>query len=704
MVTIHEKQAQTFQTLGLGTLLPGSCVVMEELNGAYELEMKHPYDEGGKWQRLERGRILYASTPRGMQPFRIYYVKPTMDEITVNARHIFYDLLDNQCKPISHSGTAGAALTAIQAAFAYPMPFSFDTDITLTGTLTTGRLNPIQVLLSDEDEVTSFVKGYGGELHRDGFHASLKTTLGQDRGAAIRYGKNLVGLEVTEDESEVRTRIACCGENGTATVDSPYLSAYLYPKIYTLEDESKSLSELRQEAQALLDGGCDIPSINIKVDFVALAKTVEYREYAVLEEVFLGDWVTVVHSRMGFHKRAKVISYEWDCLLERYNTVELGDFIPTLASSVTSGVKSGSLASAAAVGTAAVSAALQAHLQDYNNPHHVPTGGGTGNMTTAVYDPRSEKRDVFAHERRRDNPHGVTAAQVGARPDTWLPTAGQIGVSNPNLLDNWYFGNPVNQRGKTEYPGNANYTIDRWWGQYDTNLKIKDDGIVMDGSWNIDQHLENTLPNGTYTLSVLFKEHKGTDVLRAIIGNKATGDINVNATYESDGLLSVTATSDKINRLTFGFAGKGTDSVKLIAAKLELGSLQTLAHKENGQWVLNEIPNYAEELAKCQRYLLPIDGVGRYPATISGTADTVQIFVPTPVTLRSAPSISGSFNVSFCVNTGAYNTTSFAVSSTLLTAAGFLILGTAVWSSGKPSVYQGGVAVLTDKVFALAEL
>nr|DAR00326.1 MAG TPA: hypothetical protein [Caudoviricetes sp.] len=178
----------------------------------------------------------------------------------------------------------------------------------------------------------------------------------------------------------------------------------------------------------------------------------------------------------------------------------------------------------------------------------------------------------------------------------------KIYAVNKNLLDNWYFGNPVNQRGKTEYPGNANYTIDRWWGQYDTNLKIKDDGIVMDGSWNIDQHLENTLPNGTYTLSVLFKEHKGTDVLRAIIGNKATGDINVNATYESDGLLSVTATSDKINRLTFGFAGKGTDSVKLIAAKLELGSTQTLAHQENGQWVLNEIPNYAEELAKCQRY------------------------------------------------------------------------------------------------------
>ena len=371
MITIHEKTAKTFDTFGLGALVPSHCVVEEELNGAYELELKHPYDDGGKWKRIERGRILYASTPRGMQPFRIYYVKPTMKEIAVNARHIFYDLLDNQCEPISHSGTATAALAALQAAFAYPMPFSFDTDISLTGTLTTGRMNPVQALLSDDDEATSFVKGYGGELLRDGFRVSVKAALGQDRGVSIRYGKNLVGLAVTEDESNVKTRIVCYGKNGSATLDSPHLGDYIYPKIYTLEDENKTLSEVQEEAQALLDGGCDIPSINIKVDFVALEKTVEYREYAVLEEVFLGDMVTVTNTKMGFRKRAKVISYEWDCLLEQYNDVELGDFIPTLAASVTSGVKSGSLASSAAVGTAAVMAALQAHLNDTNNPHHV---------------------------------------------------------------------------------------------------------------------------------------------------------------------------------------------------------------------------------------------------------------------------------------------------------------------------------------------
>ena len=373
MITIHEKTAQTFNTLGLGALLPASCIVTEELNGAYELEMEHPYDADGKWKRIEEGRIIYASTPRGRQPFRIYRIRPDMNGITVNARHIFYDLLDNQCNSISYSGTAVGALQAIQGAFAYAMPFTFTTDIPTSGTLSTGRMNPIQALLSDDDETTSFVRGFGGEVLRDGFDVSIKTSTGQDRDVAIRYGKNLIGLEVTQDESDVKTRIQCYGKNGSATVDSPYLGAYLYPKIHTLEDENKTVSELREEAQALLDGGVDIPLVNIKVDFIPLSKTVEYKNYAILEDVQLGDIVTVIHNKMNFSKRARVISYEWDCILEQYNEVELGDFMPTLASSVTSGVRSGHLASSAYVNASAVMAALQAHLNDHSNPHQVTT-------------------------------------------------------------------------------------------------------------------------------------------------------------------------------------------------------------------------------------------------------------------------------------------------------------------------------------------
>lgn len=343
MITIHEKTAKSFDTLGLGALLPASCVVTEELNGAFGLEMEHPYDESGKWRRIERGRILYAPTPTGPQPFRIYNTTPSMDSIKANARHIFYDLLDNLCGNIVSVGTAAQAMAAVHAAMAYPMPFSFSTDITKTGRLTASRVNPVQALLSNDENMESFVEAFGGELLRDHFSVAMKESIGADRDVAIRYGKNLSGLEVNEDESDVRTRVLAYGKNDIFTaVDSPHLNDYVYPKILVLEDESaETTAQLRQKALELFrEDEIDLPKVNIKVDFVPLAKTEEYRDFAALEDVRLGDTVTVINEKMGFSKRAKVISYQWDCLRGQYEQVELGDFLGTIVNSITDGEKS----------------------------------------------------------------------------------------------------------------------------------------------------------------------------------------------------------------------------------------------------------------------------------------------------------------------------------------------------------------------------
>lgn len=353
MVTIHEKNSTTFDTLGLGALLPSLCTVTEELNGMYELELTHPYDAQGKWQRLEEERILYASTPAGRQPFRIYYVKPDMDGITVKARHVFYDLLDNICLSVNASGTPQAVLSAIKNALACPMPFVFTTDMTGSGKLVLHNENPVAALLASDEDKDSFVKAFGGELLRDGFTVSMRASIGENRGVAIRYGKNLVGLEICEDISEVATRIYAFGKNGVAMSgkyrDSPYINSYQYPKIQIFEDASLSYAQLPEAVQKLFDAGCDMPKVNIKADFQLLSKTEEYKDYAILEEVRLGDVVTVANIKMGFYQQAKVISYEWDALLEQYEKVELGDFVADLTASVTNGKKSLS----AAVGASA---------------------------------------------------------------------------------------------------------------------------------------------------------------------------------------------------------------------------------------------------------------------------------------------------------------------------------------------------------------
>ena len=213
--------------------------------------------------------------------------------------------------------------------------------------------------------------------------------------------------------------------------------------------------------------------------------------------------------------------------------------------------------------------------------------------------------------------------------------------TNPNLLDNWYFGNPVNQRGQTEYTEDTTYTIDRWWLQYDTTLSVVDGGIKIGGKWDVQQYFENTLPNATYTLSLLYKDRTGSDPLRLLIGNRTDGDIAQTESKNASGILSITFSTAALNKANFGFTGSTDNSATIIAAKLELGDTQTLAHKENGVWVLNEIPDFGEQLRRCQRYLFSARGTTNYVCVGSGyiSADGTEavIVVPTPVSLRATP-------------------------------------------------------------------
>lgn len=171
---------------------------------------------------------------------------------------------------------------------------------------------------------------------------------------------------------------------------------------------------------------------------------------------------------------------------------------------------------------------------------------------------------------------------------------------NQNLLDNWYFGNPVNQRGQTEHTGNQpSYFIDRWkLGGYNQTVTITNSGLhwsTTTGIW-CTQVLENfdELIGRTLTLSAIIDGvlYSVTGVLNesSDIGMQPVGNLFVELTHNEKGFRFVTYNNH-------------THTVTILAAKLELGSQQTLAHQdENGVWQLNEIPDYGEQLARCQRY------------------------------------------------------------------------------------------------------
>lgn len=184
--------------------------------------------------------------------------------------------------------------------------------------------------------------------------------------------------------------------------------------------------------------------------------------------------------------------------------------------------------------------------------------------------------------------------------------ATKVQPCNRNLLDNWYFGAPVNQRDVSGTISSAGYFLDRW-KLVSGSVTINTDGITLNGTM---QQVLETAPVGTVTASALTQAGVGEVVPTY---NSATKTVTVTA------------------------AGK-----KLVAVKLELGSQQTLAHQVGGAWVLSEMPDYGEELTKCMRYLqiitTPYDTSGNGVA-IGYANNTVDLWVPIPlaVPMRKSP-------------------------------------------------------------------
>ncbi len=197
-----------------------------------------------------------------------------------------------------------------------------------------------------------------------------------------------------------------------------------------------------------------------------------------------------------------------------------------------------------------------------------------------------------------------------------------VGIrNNDNLLDNWYLADPINQRGQEEYIG-AGYTIDRWISSSGNNeVQIGADGvnlaIQIDGAYFAQRIRPGVLNAGDVcTFSVLTTEGLffGTETL--IADGNYHGSILIGDNFYSQYIFENGSYQFAVIK---NFSNTPA-SITLIAAKLELGPVQTLAHKDaSGNWVLNDPPlNKALELAKCQRYQEKVTSMRTGNSTLGG--------------------------------------------------------------------------------------
>lgn len=468
MICVFDKNAKDFTTNGLAPLAPIKCEVTETLNGEYRLEMKHPYDDFGKWEYLQPGNIIKAPVPkmntprltlialdensdsgdstvdltdamvfknitmeilemrsepgknagvfldcifeneevivpkqsvinpgddfyanvisrRGVmgyvriytdffamrklestetgggtttkkeeiqevvpqtkirdQPFRIYRVVHNLKEITVYAKHIFYDLQDNiilKYEPTADLEGRKVAAGLLSATIS-PHGFSLYSNVTETASdVVFEKMNPADALLNETD---GFCAKYHAEILRDWYNVYLATKIGEETNLTIADGKNLKSLTCDEDITDMANRIIPVGTDSEGNplylpetyIQSPNMRESDIPKYITLDvseaavgdelTQEEAYTKMREAANAEFDLGADSPVETVTVDYIDMTDADEYKSIGLKDNIFLGDLVHVRARRLKKDFIKRMTQYKYDCLTQRYTKITLG--------------------------------------------------------------------------------------------------------------------------------------------------------------------------------------------------------------------------------------------------------------------------------------------------------------------------------------------------------------------------------------------
>ena len=409
----------SFLSNGLGRLDPITCTVTEERNGQYELEMVVTMDDP-HFADIQEGRLLLArhDDTTDKQPFEIYYIsRPINGLVTVLAHHITYRTAAMTVMPFTASGVV-AALLGLSTNTVGTCPFTFTTTKSTSGTFKVEAPSSLRPLLAGQQG--SILDVYGsGEYEWDKFTIRLHSARGSDSGVVLRYGKDITDLKKVTDMSSIWTGVVPfwrgvdSEDNTTETLvtlteEVLYSSAvgtYDYEMIVPLDlsssfESQPTEAQLRAAEQAWVTVN-EITAIpaSIDVSFVHLAQTDEYQSVAAMQRLKLCDTLTVLYTKLGVQNKAKIVKTVYNVLLERYDSMTIGDIRPDLSTTLTGGLQASlnDLEEKAATKTdlAKASAILEGEYQQAIQDATDLITGGTGGYVVLGQDANGKPTEIF---------------------------------------------------------------------------------------------------------------------------------------------------------------------------------------------------------------------------------------------------------------------------------------------------------------------
>lgn len=351
MIQVYRPENTDYARNGDMTLTPSSAVLTAAMNDIWTVQLEHPIDDAGRWKYVVNGAVVKLPSFNGEQLFRVKETEKSDAGITAVLEPIFMDALDD-CFLLDVTITGKNGQEALDLMTAANPKYKAKSNIMTVTDSSYHYQNLIEAINGDGEE--SFVNRWGGEILFDNDTISVNYRVGQDNGVELRYGKNIPQDGVTEsvDTRDVVTRIYPLAYNGYAMggngcVDSPVIDSYPTVRTRTMTfndvkmraDAQESDAEngtticdtqeqldaaLKERCDAQYSAGLDKPTVTITADMVLLENTNQYRDYAALEQVSLGDTVHCIHSRLGITTQERVIELTYDCIGQKVTGVVLG--------------------------------------------------------------------------------------------------------------------------------------------------------------------------------------------------------------------------------------------------------------------------------------------------------------------------------------------------------------------------------------------
>lgn len=346
MIKVFGATDTDFTSNGDIVLRPIKAKVHKEDNGEYYLDLECGLEY---LDYIVENNIVVApvsTSSSGQNPtqaFRVHNVTVTNEKITARCRHVFWDALNyfiywadgyalNEHNLVETLEEYEAATEPAQSLFVASSDIINDAQRQYRA----DRISLFEAVL-----LLCINKNVNGHMSYDNWEYGIYESVGTDNGFVIRYGSNLKGITKSENWNDVITKLCPTGKDGITLdavgpsagkyIETTYYSRYDMKYVTTLAFSQDNIKRENYNTEAAYKSAL-VDDLRQKAnDYINYYQVwlprVTYEVKALIDrKVDIGDTIIVIDERLGLNLTTHVISYDYDCIMDRCENVQFGTF------------------------------------------------------------------------------------------------------------------------------------------------------------------------------------------------------------------------------------------------------------------------------------------------------------------------------------------------------------------------------------------